>query len=477
MLKPKNPFGDHYQLKKMIDSQGLAEVWEAVDINTDTNDIVALKIFPKLEDAAISELENIIIEQKNFEHHHLLPAKHIGIFDNQPYMEMQFCSNGTVKDKIGLLNEKDLAKCLYQTASALAFLHKQLMLHQCLKPENILIEGNNYFCYLPDLGFNNTLRQMVIEGIEAMKPNGINHAKKLIAAHNTAWVTPASYHAPELFLENAKPTTATDVWALGSIMYELATGKLPFGYPGGNADHQLNAIKDLPKIFSPNLNKLIKRCLAINPDERPSAEEIALSTANFFNTGSYKLSIQNEVRETEPSTNYPLIFLNEPPAQKSNNWKKISVGVLALLLIGISIYYFLNQPTYTNKAAPKVIVPKPLLNETVAKKKEILSKDSVILKDTNTNQRARAGAVVVNSKEKSLPVVVNKIAIDTTNKYNSNAAVARHPEQKKREYIAPVFKNIAPVKTTVKKAVKSREQDFPRDPGIPIKRDSEQKPN
>ena len=476
MLKPKNTFGNHYQLKKLIDSRGLAEVWEAVDIETETNDIIALKIFPKLEEEGIADLENKIFNQKSFEHHHLLPARHIGIFGDQPYVEMQFCSNGTVKDKIGLLNERELAKCLYQTASAIAFLHKQSMIHQCLKPENILIEGNNYFCYLPDLGFDKTLRQIIIEGLEGSQRNGNSHSKKSVTNIDTAWVTPASYHAPELILENAEPSTSTDIWALGAIMYELATGKLPFGYLGGNIDQNPDTLKDLPKTFSPNLNKLIKRCLSINPNERPTADEIALSTANFFNTGSYRSITQHEDNVTDANNNYPLVFLNEAPAPKPKIWKKITVALISFLVIGIGAFYFMTHPLFADRHEnQEVIMPDPILKETATKKIATSSTDSVIKKDSNINRRAPV--MVVTSPEKKLPPVANKITTDSSKTIRSGSVVVKAPEPKRREQVPPVLKYTPPVKKFIPRATKRREPEITRDPGIPTRRDSEQKPN
>lgn len=479
MLKPKFAFGDHYQLKKLIDSQGLAEVWEAIVSETDTNEIVALKIFPRLEDDAVEELESKIFEQKSFIHHHLLPAKQIGIINNQPYIEMQFCSNGTVREKVGLLPERELAKCLYQTASAIAFLHKQSMLHGCLKPENILLEGNNYFCYLPDLGLGKIVRQKVIEHMVPSKRNGLYPSTHSEGKNNTAWITPASYHAPELFLENAALSPATDIWALGAIMYELATGKLPFGYLGGKADTNFEDLKDLPKAFSLNLNKLIKRCLSINENDRPTADEIAQATANFFNTGSYKVASLYDTPVTETNTNYPLIFLNETPAPKSTLWKKLSVGLITLSAIGVGVYYLITEPPFSDPGASPIILPDSNLNVTANRKIEaagIKDAPAPLVKDSLVISKDAA----VNPTEKVLAPVIKKVVADTQKISNPVAVPAPEPAPQqvvtKNVNTLKEVKQITPVKKS-KPEVKQKETAAPGDLGIPSKRDSEQKPN
>src|ERR1700712_4901594 len=100
MLKAKNIFGEQYQLKRIIDTRGLAEVWEASVTNKHPNNRVALKIFPKQEKTAIQELEDGFGRQPLLVHNNLLPAQQLGIYKNHPYIEMHICDGGNLKNKI-----------------------------------------------------------------------------------------------------------------------------------------------------------------------------------------------------------------------------------------------------------------------------------------------------------------------------------------------------------------------------------------
>lgn len=479
MLKPKNAFGEQYQLKRIIDAQGLAEVWEAIATKTETNEIVALKIFPKLEDATIVELENNIFDQKNFDYHNLLPAKHIGIYNNQLFFEMQFCSNGTVKDKIGEMNEKDLAKCLYQTASAVAFLHNQSILHQYLKPENILIEGNNYFCYLPDLGFDAALRKTISENHFTENLNGNKNFYKSING-NGLRIIPAAYQAPELFLTGIAPTAATDIWAMGAIMYELACKKLPFGSLGGEDQRNDAEPENLPKSFSPNLNRLIKRCLALNPNDRPAAEEIAQTIANYFNTGSYKLPFKNGEEFTEQPVNYPLIFLNDLPAPKSNRWKKLTLGIVSLTVIGAAVYYFIGDNLFATKTESVELLPVAVKVKTVKQKKENIKNDTVAVKNTaivkDTTAIIIVPKVLPSFKKQAVVIPPAPPPVKTLAPILAPKVIKRQISIKTVKKDPEIFKADLPVKKIIPKVIKLKEQKPPEELGIPTRRDSEQEP-
>ena len=483
MLKPKNAFGEQYQLKKIIDAQGLAEVWEAIATKTETNEIVALKIFPKLEDATIVELENNIFNQKNFDYHNLLPAKHIGIYNNQLFFEMQFCSNGTVKDKAGEMNEKELAKCLYQTASAVAFLHNQSILHQYLKPENILIEGNNYFCYLPDLGFDPALRKTISDNLFSENLYGNKIFYKSINGNGFRAI-PAAYQAPELFLTGTVPTVANDIWAMGAIMYELACKKLPFGSLGGEDQRKDAEPENLPKSFSPNLNRLIKKCLAFNPADRPDAEEIAQTIANYFNTGSYKLPFKNEEQFTEQPVNYPLIFLNDIPVPKSNRWKKLTLGVVSLTVIGASVYYLIGDNLFTTKSESVELSPVSVKDKPVKQKKENIKNDTVAVKNTVVVKDTTA--IVITPKVSpsfKKQVVVIPLAPTPVPTLAPTPALTPAPKVIKRQLSiktisknTEIFKAALPVKKIIPKVIKPKEPKPAKELGIPTRRDSEQEP-
>lgn len=167
--------------------------------------------------------------------------------------------------------------CL-QLCDALAPIHKERKQHKDLKPENIMIASDRFGPRLYLLDFN----------ISAAVP----HVK----------VGTSGYLAPELDeISDSTDTKRVDVFAIGTIMYELFTGVRPaFGvdYVSNNAwDKKWYDFKK-PSSENPELpeklDKIIEKCMALNPDDRyRNASEIAydlrpLSKAKKKNGGEHK---------------------------------------------------------------------------------------------------------------------------------------------------------------------------------------------
>ncbi|EGX54668.1 serine/threonine protein kinase [Streptomyces zinciresistens K42] len=146
-----------------------------------------------------------------------------------------------------------------QIADALAASHADGVVHRDLKPANVLLRqnGGQMHPLLTDFGIARL----------ADSP-GLTRTHEFVG-------TPA-YVAPES-AEGRPQTSAVDIYGAGILLYELVTGRPPFG--GGSAlevlHQHLSAEPRRPSTVPDPLWTVIERCLRKNPDERPSAENLA----------------------------------------------------------------------------------------------------------------------------------------------------------------------------------------------------------
>ncbi|MGW4087486.1 protein kinase domain-containing protein [Streptomyces sp. NPDC004822] len=146
-----------------------------------------------------------------------------------------------------------------QIADALAASHADGVVHRDLKPANVLLrqQGGEMHPLLTDFGIARL----------ADSP-GLTRTHEFVG-------TPA-YVAPES-AEGRPQTSAVDIYGAGILLYELVTGRPPFG--GGSAlevlHQHLSAEPRRPSTVPDPLWTVIERCLSKNPDDRPSAENLA----------------------------------------------------------------------------------------------------------------------------------------------------------------------------------------------------------
>lgn len=310
-------FAENYKLVRFIDTGGFAEVWQAVF----TNETVALKIFPKLNEEGVEKVK-AEYAQSRLLHTHLIVPAYFGVYENRPYLVIKFCSGGNASRKIGECNEQEIAKCLYHVAGALAYLHQEEYVHQDIKPNNILLDDKGNY-YLSDLGLSVRLRQTIRRFTQ-----GINDQ---VNSRSTAasGITPTCYRAPELYNNpsvSKPPIQASDIWAVGATIFELASGDVPFGEWGGMVQVNTPEPPDLSGTFSPGLNKIVKKCLAKDPWDRPKASELEEWAIYYLKNGNWP---------AETATSTALALHTEPAIntiREKQSWQKIALILIFILV-------------------------------------------------------------------------------------------------------------------------------------------------
>jgi len=319
-LKPGDIFANDYKLLRLLGSGGFSDVWLA-HYTLAGNMEVAIKVYAP-EKGLDSDGQNTFMKEYllvyNLNHQHLLTAKHFGIYDGSPYLVMAYCKNGSSLKLTGRMNETQLAHFMQQAASALAYLHEQEppIIHQDIKPDNFLLnDKGNYL--LADFGISSQMRRTLTRSMGDKSSPG-----------TMAFMPPEKWGKKKMVLP------AGDIFSLGVSMYELLCGELPFGDMGGLAVHNGADIPDLPDGFPTGLNDILCACMAREPEQRPTAEQLYEAATAYLKTNKWPAmaitEIKHEPEHSQPENEKtPGRKTAEIPADKiptPDNYKKDDTG-------------------------------------------------------------------------------------------------------------------------------------------------------
>lgn len=259
MLNKENQiFASHYNLKKQLGRGGFSEVWLAEDIKAGID--VAIKIYAP--GTGLGTTGSVVFRNEfslvfNLNHSNLLKPTYFDIEDNMPYLVMPFVENGSVSKLIGTISESDMWNFMHDVAGGLAYLHSRDVIHQDIKPDNIMIADDGKFL-ITDFGVSTRARSTL---------------RKSVNCTNESAGTQA-YMAPERFSKEPLPVKANDIWSLGATAFELMTGSVPFGEMGGVLEKSGAEIPIIHGDYSDELKALVEQCLSNEPWDRPKAEEL-----------------------------------------------------------------------------------------------------------------------------------------------------------------------------------------------------------
>src|SRR5271165_747163 len=259
-LKPGDEIG-HYRLIEKIGSGGQGEVWRARDSRFERD--VALKILPAKALADESARERFRREARavgKLNHPNIATAHD---FDTKPvdYLVTEYVSGVGLDRKLagGALSESVVIELGLQLAAGLEAAHREGIIHRDLKPGNLRINQEG------------TLKILDFGLAEMFDPSKDLASLETITINLTLTGT-VPYMAPEQF--GGVADQRTDIWSAGAVLYEMATGKLPF------TETQIQELRTAiqfkhpakPREVNPSisegLEQVILRCLKKSPDQR-----------------------------------------------------------------------------------------------------------------------------------------------------------------------------------------------------------------
>lgn len=276
-----------YRLLEILGKGGMSVVFLAQN-RENSQDTTAIKILMPSGSATGDEFATFQARFRReaqavhqLQHEHILPVLDYGEEeDGLFYMIMPLITGGTLTQLLASTPEPlpldEIASYLNQLASAVDYSNQHGMVHRDIKPSNVLIDEQKK-AYLADFG----IVRLFDSGHLAL-----DETPRTLTATGKIYGTPA-YMAPERFTgEPAEP--ATDLYALGVLLYQLVTGQVPFDADNALAlgMKHLNEEPLRPRSLRPDLPEpseaAILKALAKQPAER-FASASAFSTA--FETG------------------------------------------------------------------------------------------------------------------------------------------------------------------------------------------------
>lgn len=271
-----------YVLHEPVGRGGMATVYRAEDTHLERT--VAIKMIHE-GDGAISSIDRAHNEKlllASVSHPRLVTLYDAQLQPQRPqYLVMEFVDGPTLADRMaeGPLPERLVARLLRDLAQGLSAVHAAGIVHRDLKPSNVLLakahSSRTWSAKLADFGIACTVGSSRIT-----RPGVV--------------LGTFTYMAPEQ-LRDAPPTTAVDIFALGLVGLEALTGEP--GYPAigatrGAAVSRLITPPSIPDSVPAAWCALLERMTRLEPDERPSAGEVARAAREL---------LRGEVSDERPS--------------------------------------------------------------------------------------------------------------------------------------------------------------------------------
>jgi len=258
-----------YEILAALGAGGMGEVYRARDTRLDR--IVAIKI---LADALASDAtfrERFAREARaisQIDHPHICTLYDVGEHDGTAFLVMQFIEGDTLAARLstGSLPLSHTLRYASEIAGALDRAHRSGIVHRDLKPANIMLTRSG--AKLLDFGLAKSAAPIAgVTGLSMLPttPPGLTGRGTILGT--------LQYMAPEQ-LEGREADARTDIFAFGAVLYEMVTGRKAF--EGRSPASLIGAIlKDVPPPIAVNqplapaaLDRVVKTCLAKDPDER-----------------------------------------------------------------------------------------------------------------------------------------------------------------------------------------------------------------
>jgi serine/threonine protein kinase len=327
-----------YRLHRRIAEGGMADVYLAQDRKRGQE--VAIKLVHANDDYC-ARFRHEVKAMSALQHEHILPVLDYGEYESWLYLVTPYVAQGTLDAHLaaGPLACDEANEILQQLADALQFAHEHGIIHRDIKSSNVLL-AEGLHVYLADFGLAKSGKEQ-----QSLTQSGF-------------LVGTPTYMAPEM--TDGPATPASDIYALGILLYQMLTSQLPF-----QADtpvalmwkhvHEEPALPStLNPVLSPAVNGVILRALEKDPDKRfGTPRELAVA---FQNALHYLVDYDPDAI-TEPFAANEIMAVVTPTTKATIQRKKKKVTLLAAglaagicttaLLLSIFVYGLQHQPSYS----------------------------------------------------------------------------------------------------------------------------------
>ncbi len=272
-----------YTIEEKLGQGGMATVYKAYHPRLDRH--VAIKVLHPAFKEDQSFLRRFTREAQvvaRLEHPNIVPVYDFAEHKGYPYLVMRYIDGETLKDKLseGRLSRKEIVHIAQAIAAGLDYAHKQGVLHRDIKPSNILLTIGGGV-YIADFGLAR-----------------ITQAGESTMSQDMIMGTP-QYISPEQAKGIQEIDGRTDIYSFGIIVYEMATGQVPFQSDTGYSIIH-SQIFDPPPMpssindkISPQLEEVLLKVLNKEPEDR-------YATAGEFQT-AFKRAVADVPSDISPA--------------------------------------------------------------------------------------------------------------------------------------------------------------------------------
>ena len=250
---------DHFQIQAHMAQGGMSDIYRAFDLMNRREVVIKIPDQSMLGDPAQFErFQRELDVMKTLDHPAILKGLGSGKYNRVPYLVTEFVDGQSLRALIessAPLPTDKVVPLIKKIADGMAYCHNNDVIHRDLKPENILITSGG---------------QPVIMDFGLALTKG---AHRVTYSNLSATMGTPDYMAPEQ-IEGQRGDQRTDIYALGTIMYELLAGKMPFTGDSNMvimAQHLNNTAPRLDQVnpaIDPHIAAIVATCLARNPDDR-----------------------------------------------------------------------------------------------------------------------------------------------------------------------------------------------------------------
>ena len=369
MLEAGKTLNGRYKIQSLIGTGGMAAVYLAKDLILDR--LVAIKVLRldfRQNDDAMRRFRREALSATQLTHPNIVGVYDVGQSQEMNYIVMEYVEGTDLKDYVrqrGALHPIEAVRIMMQIVSAIAAAHQNRIIHRDIKPQNILIdrEGN---VKITDFGI-----------AVALSDTSLTQTNTLLGS--------VHYLSPEQ-ARGGMATIQTDIYALGIVLYELLTGRVPFDGESPVSIALKHFQDPLPSVVNPkamvpqSLENIVLKATAKDPmnryrscyemfqDLKTCIDSTRLYEKKFIPTsfsGETKVlsPIKTEkIKPIQSSREIQVVEMDEEkPVKKKRKWPWVLL--LMISVIGILAFAFLHSspkevqvPDVTNltEAAAKI---------------------------------------------------------------------------------------------------------------------------